>query len=208
MARYSGAVCRLCRREGSKLFLKASRCYTPKCPVQKRPKPPGEHGPSRRKATEYGMQMREKQKVKRVYGLLERQFRRFYRMASRAKGATGEMLLQLLERRLDNVIYRMGFAGSRAEARQFIRHGHFSVDGRKVSIPSYVTDEGQEIVVKSSSRGMNRFKELQEIGRGMRPPDWLEMDYDNMKGRIRRLPGREEIDLPIQEHLIVELYSR
>lgn len=208
MARYSGAVCRICRREGLKLFLKASKCYTDKCPVERKPRPPGEHGHARKKATEYALQLREKQKVKRVYGLLERQFRRFFRMASRARGATGEMLLQLLERRLDNVVFRMGFAGSRAEARQFVRHGHFTVDGRKTSIPSYLVKEGQEIAVKPQSRSMNRFKELQEAGRSGKPPDWLEVDYDNMKGRVKRFPKREEIDLPVEEHLIVELYSR
>ncbi len=208
MARYTGAVCRICRREGEKLFLKGDRCYSDKCSFERRSYAPGERGQFRRKLSEYGIQLREKQKVKRMYGLLERQFRRYFERAERSKGVTGEVLLQLLERRLDNVVYRLGLASSRREARQIVRHGHIQVNGRKVDIPSYLVREGDEIAVRESSRGLARFKELAESV-GSRPiPAWLSLDEESMKGTVLRVPAREDIEAPIKEHLIVELYSR
>jgi len=208
LARYTGAVCRICRREGEKLFLKGDRCYSDKCSFERRSYAPGERGQFRRKLSEYGIQLREKQKVKRMYGLLERQFRRYFERAERSKGVTGEVLLQLLERRLDNVVYRLGLASSRREARQIVRHGHIQVNGRKVDIPSYLVREGDEIAVRESSRGLARFKELAESV-GSRPiPAWLSLDEESMKGTVLRVPAREDIEAPIKEHLIVELYSR
>lgn len=209
MSRYTGPVCRLCRREGEKLFLKAERCYTERCPVERRPYAPGEAGRRgvRRKQTEYGMQLREKQKTKRIYGIQERQFRRYYEMATRSRKVTGEELLVLLERRLDNVFYRLGFAGTRREARQVVRHGHVSVNGRKVNIPSFLISEGDEIQVRPESRKMPRFEELVEDSR-ITVPEWLEADWDNMRGKVHRLPTRADIDVTVKEHLIVELYSR
>ncbi len=208
MARYRGSVCRLCRREGMKLYLKGERCYTDKCAIERRAYAPGQHGQSRRKPSEYGMQLREKQKARRIYGVLERQFRNYFKKAEQQKGVTGETLLQMLESRLDNVVYRLGFAGSRSEARQLVRHGHFRVNGRKVNIPSYLTRPGDEITVKEKSRGTNRFKELWEIAAQRTMPEWLDLDIDNWKGRVVRLPSRDEIDVPVSEHLIIELYSR
>ncbi len=209
MANYNGPVCRLCRREGTKLFLKGERCYSDKCSVAKRPYPAGQHGQRRRgKLSDYGMQLREKQKARRIYGVLERQFRRYFKAASRTKGVTGERLLQLLELRLDNVIYRLGFADSRAQARQLVNHGHFSVNGRNVDIPSYLVRENDEIAVRESSRDRAYFKNLSEVLGDRRIPEWLTLDAANMTGRVVRLPERDEIDIPVQEHYIVEKYSR
>jgi small subunit ribosomal protein S4 len=192
-----------------KLFLKSERCYTEKCPMtKKRNYPPGQHGQVRKKTSEYGQQLREKQKARRTYGVLERQFRRYFEMAQRARGVTGEALLQLLERRLDNVVYRMGLGGSRPEARQLVRHGHIAVNGRKVSIPSYLVKPGDRIAVREKSRDLPRFKELQELARARTVPEWLSVNHEAMEGTVLRLPTREEVDLPVQEHLIVELYSR
>jgi len=208
MARYTGASCRLCRREGQKLFLKGERCYTNKCAIDRRSYAPGMHGQQRKKLSEYGIQLREKQKAKRFYGVLESQFRKYYEMAIRKKGITGEILLQILESRLDNVVYRMGFGTSRAEARQLVTHGHFLVNGRKVNIPSYLIKEGDVIEVAENSRKLERFKEILDVTGSKVIPKWLEVDHENMKGRVISLPAREDIDLPIQEHLIVELYSK
>lgn len=208
MGRYIGPVCRLCRREGVKLYLKGAKCYTDKCPVARRPHPPGQHGTARKKQSEYGIQLREKQKVRRFYGVLERQFRRYFELAARKKGVTGEVLLQTLERRLDNVVYRMGLAGSRKEARQIVRHGHIEVNGHKVDIPSYLVRPGDVIAVREGSRDHGRLKELVEAGGAHTVPAWLEVDLPNMRGTVLRLPTRDEIDLPVQEHLVVELYSR
>ncbi len=209
MARYTGPSCRLCRREGIKLYLKGERCYTEKCSVDRRSYAPGQHGQRRRgKYSEYGLQLREKQKARRIYGVLEKQFRRYFKEADRRKGITGENLLQILESRLDNIVYRMGFALSRSEARQLVRHGHFTVNGQKVTIPSYQVSPGDVVAVKETSRGKGRFKELAELTRNQGRVEWLEVDSDNLTGKIIRLPNREEIDTPIEEHLIVELYSR
>ena len=209
MARYTGPVCRQCRREGMKLYLKGERCYTEKCAIDRRSYAPGQHGQRRRgKVSEYGLQLREKQKARRIYGIMERQFRKYFREADRRKGITGENLLQILESRLDNIVYRMGFAFSRPEARQLIRHGHFTVNGRKVTIPSYLVRPGDVVAVRESSRGKGRFKELAELTRNQGTMEWLEVDGENLTGKVIRLPNREEIDIPISEHLIVELYSR
>ncbi len=208
MARYTGASCKLCRREGQKLFLKAERCYTNKCSVDKRPYAPGMHAQQRKKVSEYGIQLREKQKAKRFYGVLESQFRRYYEIAMRKKGVTGENLLQLLESRMDNVVHRMGFGSSRDEARQLVTHGHFNVNGRRVNIPSYLVKPGDEIEVAQGSRKSPRFKEILDITGGKVVPKWLEVDQENLKGKVIALPEREDIDLPIEEHLIVELYSK
>lgn len=208
MARYTGPSCRLCRREGMKLYLKGDRCYSEKCAIDRRGYAPGQHGQGRRKLSEYGIQLREKQKAKRIYGVLERQFRKYYEMAERMKGVTGENLLQLLERRLDNVVYRLGLASSRAEARQLVRHGHFQVNGRKVNIPSYLVDVGDVITVKEKSRNSKRIKELVERAQDRTVPDWLQMDYERLEGKVIELPTKEHIDIPIEEHLIVEFYSR
>ena len=208
MARYTGSVCRLCRREGSKLFLKGDRCYSPKCSVGARPTQPGEHGQARaRKQSEYGMQLREKQKAKRAYGVLETQFHRYFQQAERTRGITGENLLILLERRLDNIVYRLGFGASRAQARQMVRHGHILVNGRKVNIPSYLVSANDEITVRAKSAESEHFKALRE-GAARALPKWLTLDAPNLKATIAALPQREDIDLTIQEHLIVELYSR
>lgn len=208
MARYTGPSCRLCRREGIKLYLKGDRCYTDKCSLNRRGYAPGQHGQGRRKLSQYGIQLREKQKARRVYGVLERQFKRYFEMAERQKGVTGENLLRILESRLDNVVYRMGFASSRSEARQLVRHGHFEVNGRKVNIPSYLTKVGDVIAVREKSRGNNRIKELVEAAQQKTAPRWIQVNYDKMEGKISDLPSREDIDIPIEEHLIVELYSR
>jgi small subunit ribosomal protein S4 len=208
MARYTGPVCKLCRREGTKLFLKGDKCYTEKCPVVRRPFPPGQHGQGRRpKMSEYGVQLREKQKVRRTYGVMEKPFHRYFKVASRRRGVTGATLLQLLERRLDNVVYRMGLASSRPEARQLVRHGHFEVNGHKVDIPSYQTRPDDVIQVRASSRSKARFPIVKETApRGV--PPWLEVDMAELKGKVLRLPTREEVEVPVQERLIVEWYSR
>ena len=208
MARYTGSVCRLCRREGSKLFLKGDRCFTEKCAIERRAYPPGQHGQARPRFSDYGMQLREKQKVKRLYGLLERQFERTMEQASRMRGRTGENLLSLLERRLDNVVFRLGFVTSRAEARQLVRHGHFLVNGRKASIPSLLVKPGTKIALTESSRQIARVTGALETLERRSVPSWLEIDKDNFEGTVKALPVREEITLPIQEQLIVELYSR
>lgn len=210
MARYTGAVCRLCRREGTKLYLKGDRCYSDKCAVVKRAYAPGQHGQSqaRKKVSEYGLQLREKQKARRIYGVLETQFRNYFEKAERQKGVTGENLLRQLELRLDNVVYRLGFANSRVEARQLVRHGHFSVNGRRVNIPSFMVRIGEEISVSEASRKSPKFDEISELAAHKTVPAWLEMDKDALVGKVLALPTREDIDVPIQEHLIVELYSR
>lgn len=207
MARYTGSVCRLCRREGCKLFLKGDRCYSGKCSYVKRPQAPGVQAKSRKKVSEYGIQLREKQKVKRAYGMLESQFEKYFNIAERMKGKTGENLLQLLESRLDNVVYRLGLADSRPQARQTVLHGHILVNGKKVDIPSYIVAVGDEISVKKKSADTDRFKELRESE--SRPmPSWLTMDNANLTGRVVAAPAREDIDLTIEEHLIVEYYSK
>ena len=209
MARYIGPVCRLCRREGMKLFLKGERCYTEKCAIEKRNLPPGQHGKMRRaKLVGYGMQLREKQKVKRIYGVLENQFRRDFEAAERQRGITGETLLQLLERRLDNVVYRLGFATSRAQGRQLVRHGHFMVNGRKVDIPSYSVKANDVVSVRSTSAKVPAITHAMDEVKGRGIPEWLNLDPEKMAGRIVSLPTREQINLPVQEQLIVELYSK
>ena len=209
MARYCGPVCRLCRRERMKLFLKGDRCFKEKCAVERRNFPPGQHGTRRgRRTLGYGLQLREKQKVKRIYGVLEDQFRGYFEEAERTRGITGVTLLQLLERRLDNVAYSLGFAASRAQARQFVRHGHVTVDGRKITIPSYQVRTGQVVAVREGSRKNPLIRSSVETARGRGVPDWLELDAENTTGKVLRLPVREDIKLPIQEQLIVELYSR
>jgi small subunit ribosomal protein S4 len=209
VARYTGPVCRLCRRERMKLFLKGDRCFKEKCAVERRNFPPGQHGTRRgRRTLGYGLQLREKQKVKRIYGVLEAQFRNYFAEADRRKGITGENLLVMLERRLDNVVYSLGFAASRAQARQFVRHGHVLVDGRKITIPSYQVREGQAVAVREGSRNNPMIRTSVETARGRGVPEWLELDADNVAGRVLRIPSREDIKLPIQEQLIVELYSR
>lgn len=208
MARYTGPVCRLCRREGAKLYLKGDRCYTGKCAIDRRGYAPGQHGQGRKKMSEYGIQLREKQKARRIYGILETQFRSYFEKAERQQGVTGENLLRLLERRLDNVVYRLGYAGSRVEARQLVRHGHFTVNGRKVNIPSFLTRTGDVVAVREKSRDNNRIKELAEQAARKTPPAWLEVDAEQLSGKVVAVPSREDIDVPIEEHLIVELYSR
>jgi len=208
LARYTKSACRLCRRENLKLFLKGERCYTEKCAIDRRNYAPGQHGQSRKKFSDYGAQLREKQKVKRLYGLLESQFRNTFKEADRQKGITGEVLLFLLERRLDNTVYRLGFANSRDEARQLVRHNHFSVNQSKVNIPSYLVKPGDVIEVREKSKKVVRIQEALEgvARRGI--PQWLEVDKDQMKGSVKSMPTREEITIPIQEKLIVELYSK
>ncbi len=209
MARYTDSVCRLCRREGTKLFLKGDRCYSAKCSVIKRHTPPGQHGQARaRKQSEYGVQLREKQKCRRAYGVLESQFRKYFDMAANMRGVTGENMLCLLERRLDNVAYRLGFGESRPMARQLVMHGHFRINGKKVDIPSYLIKPGDIISVKERSRDLQCFKALREQGAGKPVPKWLEMDAENLTGKIVAMPERDDIDLTIEEHLIVEFYSR
>lgn len=210
MARYTGPVCKICRREGLKLFLKGDRCFTPKCAVEanRKPYPPGQHTQRRRKMSEYGLQLREKQKAKFLYGILERQFRRIFAEAERRPGSTGENLLRLLEMRLDNVVYRLGFATSRAQARQLVTHGHITVNGQKVNIPSYETKVGQVIEVRPRSRQLEYFKTLAEELKHRHVPSWLSLDVENMRGRILTVPSRSEIEANVQEQLIVEYYSR
>ena len=209
MARYNGPVCRLCRREGMKLFLKGERCYMEKCAIEKRNVPPGQQGKTRKaKLMGYGLQLREKQKVKRTYGVLENQFRRYFESADRQRGITGETLLQLLERRFDNVIYRLGLATSRPQARQLVRHGHFFVNDRKVTIPSYSLGVGDTVTVhKNSAKKVSIQHAIEEVkGRGI--PDWLTFDGEKLSGKVSSLPTREQINLVVQEQLIVELYSK
>jgi small subunit ribosomal protein S4 len=207
MARYTEAVCKLCRREGEKLYLKGERCYTPKCSIGKRAYAPGEHGQRRKKMSEYGIQLREKQKLRRIYGILERQFSGYFVMAEHKKGITGENLLQILESRLDNVIYRLGLGVSRKEARQLVRHGHFLVNGKRVNIPSFLVKTGDVITIKESSLGSVKIKNnLQDAGSSL--PEWIDYDANTQTAKINALPNREQIDIPVQEHLIVELYSR
>ena len=208
MARYTGAVCRQCRREGQKLFLKGERCYSDKCAIDSRNYVPGQHGQSRKKVSEYGLQLRAKQKAKRFYGVLESQFAKYYEMADRKAGMTGENLLRILESRLDNVVYRLGFASSRAEARQLVVHGHYTVNGKKVNIPSYLLKEGDVVSINEASRQSEKIKAVLEAC-GARPvPIWLELDRNTLEAKVTRLPNREDIDLDVEETLIVELYSK
>ncbi|MGF7058299.1 30S ribosomal protein S4 [Brassicibacter mesophilus] len=207
MARYTGPVCRLCRREGQKLYLKGDKCFSDKCPVARRNYAPGQHGQRRTKLSNYGVQLREKQKVRRFYGISESQMRKYFIVADKMAGITGENLLSILETRLDNVVYRLGLASSRAEARQFVTHGHFKVNGKKVDIPSYIVSIGDTVEVKETSKSSPRFKELQEAYQGNLVP-WLQMDIENLVGKVVAAPSRADIDLPIEEHLIVELYSK
>jgi small subunit ribosomal protein S4 len=209
LAKYRESLCRLCRAEGIKLFQKGDRCFTEKCAFDRRAYAPGEHGQSRRgKHSDYGVQMREKQKLKRMFGLLERQFRNYFQKADKQKGVTGSNLLLMLERRLDNVVFRIGFANSRAEARQLVLHGHFFVNGKKVNIPSYLVGAGEEIQVREKSRSMNRIVESMDIIARRGIPQWLELDKENFKGTFKRIPSRDELTMPIQEQLVVELYSK
>jgi len=208
LGRYSGSVCRLCRRENLKLFLKGERCYTDKCAIERRNYPPGQHGQARPKFSEYSIQLREKQKVKRMYGLLESQFRRTFSLAARVKGITGEALLVLLERRLDNVTYRAGFASSRADARMLVRHGHILVNGKRVTIPSYFVRAGDVISVQEQSREMKRVVAALEGAQRRGVPEWVEVDREGFSGKIKLLPTRGDITAPINEKLIVELYSK
>ena len=208
MARYTGPVCRLCRKEGIKLYLKGERCYSDKCALDRRAYPPGQHGQRRIKLTEYGMQLREKQKARRFYGVLEGQFRNYYEKAERQPGIAGENLLQLLEGRLDNVVYRLGFGDSRAQARQLVLHNHFTLNGKKVNIPSLQVKVGDVITLKEKSKKSPVINQLVENLGQKTPPSWLELDADNLSGKVVTLPKRDEIDLPIKEQLIIELYSR
>lgn len=206
MARCTGADCRECRREGCKLFLKGERCTTKKCAMERRPVAPGQHGTSRKKVTEYGTQLREKQKVKKAYGILEKQFRRYYDEAERMKGVTGENMLSLIERRLDNVVYRMGIGSSRKESRQIVNHCQITVNGKTVNIPSYQVKVGDIIAVKENKRDLEMFKQLKDMKMVM--PKWLEFNTETLSGKVLALPARDDIDLSIKEHLIIELYSR
>jgi small subunit ribosomal protein S4 len=209
MARYIGAVCRLCRREDMKLFLKGERCYTDKCGYERRSYPPGQHGQNRRKKrSNYGEQLREKQKVKRIYGIAEKQFRGYYFKATRMKGVAGDNLVQLLERRLDNVVYRMGFASDHAEARQLVRHGHFRINGKKVDIPSYLIRSNDIVVVAEASQKIARISEALAAVDRRGVPQWIDLDKDAFKATVRQLPAREDVTLPIREQLIIELYSK
>jgi small subunit ribosomal protein S4 len=209
LARYTDAVCRLCRREGMKLFLKGAKCFSDKCPIEKRNFAPGQHGKDRKaKIVGYGLQLREKQKAKRIYFTQEGQFRNYFENAARSKGVTGEKLLQQLERRLDNVVFRLGFAMSRRQARQLVRHGHVAVNGRKVNIPSFEVAPGQEITIREGSRNLPILEQAKDFASHQPAPMWLEIDRDNYKGRVLALPKREDIQLPVNEQLIVELYSK
>ena len=208
MARYTDAVCRLCRREGQKLFLKGQRCYSAKCAIEKRAYAPGQHGQSRKKLSGYGQQLREKQKAKRYYGVLEKQFAHYFEIAEKKAGVTGENLLQVLESRFDNVIYRLGFGLSRAEARQLVVHGHFLINGNKVDIPSYLVSEGDVITIKESSRSLPKIKAVLEQTEGKVVPKWLDLDTNTLQAKVVTLAKRDDIDLEVEEHLIVELYSK
>jgi len=212
MARYTGPVCKLCRREGEKLFLKGSRCTSQKCAIERRNYPPGHHGRStqfrRGRASDYALQLREKQKTKRIYGILERQFRRYFRVALQRSGLTGANLLSILESRLDNTVYRLGFAESRAQARQLVQHGHFNVNGRRTNIPSYLVRPGDQIEVREGSRTRTYFKLLRDEWGDRHIPDWVSRDVAKLAGLVERLPERDDVDLPINEQLVVEYYSR
>jgi len=208
VARYIGALCRICRREGEKLFLKGDRCYTEKCAVERRKYPPGQHGQGFRKLSDYGLQLREKQKVRSIYGILEGQFRRYFYEAERKKGITGEVLLQLIESRLDTMVYRMGFAPNRRRARQLIRHGHILVNGREANLPSFAIKGGDLVEVKESSRDMPEIADSLSKSEHRGIPAWVEVDGVNLKGKVLHIPSRDEIQLPVQEQLIVELYSK
>lgn len=208
MARYIGPVCRLCRREGEKLFLKGDRCFSPKCAVERREGPPGVHAKLRGRFSEYKVQLREKQKVRRMYGLLERQFRNFFRSVERRKGVTGEQLLILLESRLDNMVYRSGFVASRREARQYVRHGHFLVNGQKVNMPSYIVKAGDVITVRERSRQIAHIAESMVAAESRKIPEWLELNRDGYEARVKALPTRAQLTHPMKEQLIVELYSK
>jgi small subunit ribosomal protein S4 len=209
VGRYTDSICRQCRREGEKLFLKGDRCYSEKCAIEKRAYVPGQHGQGRRsKPTEYGIQLREKQKTKRIYGLMEKQFRNYFRKADRQQGITGANLLILLERRFDNVVYRLGFAASRKEARQLVNHGHFTINGKRADIPSMLLREDDVVQVKEGSRNSAKFQEIKEQAAYKTPPEWLSVDVDNLIGKVLAKPTREQIDTAVNEQLIVELYSR
>lgn len=212
MARYTGPVCKLCRREGEKLYLKGSRCLSQKCAIERRDYPPGQHGRQttfrRGRASDYALQLREKQKVRRIYGVLERQFRRYYREALKRPGMTGATLLALLERRLDNTVYRMGFAESRAQARQLVQHGHFTVNGRRTNIPSYLVQPGDQVAVREGSRGRTYFKQLRDVMADHPMADWVDRVPSNLSGEVLRYPERSDIELTINEQLVVEYYSR
>ncbi len=208
MARYCESVCRICRRESVKLFLKGDRCYTDKCAIDRRGYPPGQHGQERGKASNYGLQLREKQKIRRLYGLLEKQFRRYFHNANRTKGNTGVNLLTLLERRLDNVVYRLGFATSRNEARQLVRHGHVTVNGKRIDIPSYTVAMGEQVSIKEGSRQVARINASLDAVERRGVPAWLELDRQGFAGMVKTLPSREDLTMPMQEQLVVELYSK
>ena len=208
MARYTGSVCRLCRREGTKLFLKGDRCLSGKCALEKRPNVPGQHGAGRKNVKEYGLQHREKQKAKRYYGVLESQFKGYFEKADKTEGVTGENLLSLLERRLDNVVYRIGLADSRKEARQFVTHGHFRLNGKKVTIPSLIVRAGDVITLREESRSSEKFKNLIEALDTRITPKWIELDKAQVVAKVAALPARDDVDFPFEEHLIVELYSK
>ena len=208
MARYTESVCRLCRREGAKLFLKGTRCYTKKCSFERRPTPPGQHGVRRRKMGDFGIQLREKQKMRRVYGVLERQFRNYFREAETQSGVTGEALLQSLETRLDNVVFRLGFAASRAQARQLVAHGHFAVNGTATNVPSYSLKPGDRVEVRESRRGREAFKVVKETLRSHQAPEWLSLDAAKLAGSVASLPRRDQMPLDLSEQLVVEYYSR
>jgi small subunit ribosomal protein S4 len=209
MARYIGSECRQCRREGMKLFLKGNKCSTDKCAFERRNYAPGQHKDSRSKVSDYGKQLREKQKLRRIYGLLERQFRRYYEAASTKKGVTGEIMLQYLERRLDNVVYRMGYAANRLTSRQLVNHGHFNVNGRKVNIPSFMLKPGDQIEVREKSKNLKAIKQAMEtVARRGGVADWVEVNPDRLSGVFKSIPNREEMGLPVQEQLVVELYSK
>ena len=208
MAKYTDAKCRLCRREGGKLFLKGDKCYKTSCPFEKRPVAPGQHGADRKKVSEYGLQLREKQKTKRIYGVLEGQFHHYFEMANKKAGVTGENLLAILESRLDNVVYRLGFGTSRPEARQLVRHGHFTVNGQKVNIPSYLVKVGDVIAIKEESKSSEKIKNVIDITASRVIPKWLDLDNNTLTGKVVAVAEREDIDLPLEEHLIVELYSK
>ncbi|WP_028574905.1 30S ribosomal protein S4 [Desulfonatronovibrio hydrogenovorans] len=208
MARYTESKCRICRREGTKLFLKGDRCYTDKCAYDRRAYPPGEHGRARKKSSDYALQLREKQKVRKMYGLLEGQFRKYFELADSRKGATGENLLTILERRLDNVVYRVGFAHSRTQARQLVRHGHILVNGRRVNIPSFILKIGDTVTVAEKSRKIPVIQDAQDVLARRGAPGWVEVDGSEFKGSIKALPVRDDITFPINEQLIVELYSK
>jgi small subunit ribosomal protein S4 len=208
VARYIGALCRICRREGEKLFLKGDRCYTEKCAIERRKYPPGQHGQGFKKMSDYGIQLREKQKVRKMFGLLERQFRKYFHEAERKKGITGEVLLQLIESRLDSMVFRMGFAPNRRRARQLIKHGHVIVNAREVNIPSFATKAGDLVEIRQASRGMPEIGESLSKSEHRGIPGWVEIDSANYKGKVSHIPSRDEMQLPVQEQLIVELYSK